>query len=157
MSKVAHAPVVRRAGEGDKRWFFGGGEWTWKVGSAESGGGLSVVEIAMDQGKCTPLHSHPIDESLWLLEGALTYHIDGENTDVNVGDFVMVPAEVPHAFMVVSEHARILTIQTSCDCEAFYLGASEPLEGSARETDFGRIAQSGAANGGITLLGPPPF
>jgi quercetin dioxygenase-like cupin family protein len=151
------APVVRRAGEGSKQWFFGGGVWTWKVGSAESGGGLSVVEIALEGGKRTPLHTHPIAESVWVLDGQLRYHIAGDDVDLGVGDFVLVPRDVPHAFLVLSEHARVLSIQPSCDCEAFYLGASEPLEGSARQTDLARLAESAAANGGIEILGPPPF
>jgi quercetin dioxygenase-like cupin family protein len=151
------AALVRRAGEGEKMWFFGGGEWTWKVASKDSGGELSLVEIAMDGGKRTPLHTHPIAESMWVLEGDIRYHVDGENIELGTGDYVLVPAGVPHAFLVVSDHARILAIQASCDCEAFYLGASEPLEGSQRVTDFDRIGQSAAANGGITLLGPPPF
>lgn len=150
------APVVRRAGEGTKRWFYGGGTWTWKL-SGENGGDLSVVEVEMDGGKRTPLHTHPIAESLWVFEGRLRYRIETDDFEVGVGDYVMVPQDVPHAFMVLSDHARILAIQPSHACEAFYLGASEPLEGSARETDFAKIAESGAANGGITILGPPPW
>jgi hypothetical protein len=69
----------------------------------------------------------------------------------------MVPAGVPHAFLVTTEQARVLAIQPSCECEAFYLGASEPLNGSTRETDFARISASGERNGGIDILGPPPF
>jgi quercetin dioxygenase-like cupin family protein len=151
------APVVRRAGEGNQRWFFGGGIWTWKVGSAETGGTLSVVEVEMDGGKMTPLHTHPIAESLWLLDGELRYWIDDEDVVLHTGDFVMVPAGIAHAFLVVSESARAIAIQPSDACEAFYLGASEPFEGSTRVTDFRRIAQSGALNGGIEILGPPPF
>ena len=157
MTTAAVQTVVRRAGEGDKKWFFGGGVWTWKVSNEQSAGTLSVVEVAMDGGKCTPLHTHPIAESLWVLEGDLRYRIEDEDLTLSTGDFAMVPAGVPHAFMVLSAAARVLAIQSSCVCEAFYLGASEPLEGSARETDFARIAQSGAVNGGIEILGPPPF
>ena len=103
------------------------------------------------------MHTHPIAESLWVLDGRLRYRIDTDDVDLGAGDFVMVPRNVPHAFVVLSEHARILSIQPSCDCEPFYLGASEPLEGSARETDFDRLAHSAAVNGGITILVPPPF
>jgi quercetin dioxygenase-like cupin family protein len=151
------SPVVRRAGEGEKYWFFGGGVWTWKTPTTAEGGDLVVVEVEMDGGKRTPLHTHPIAESLWVLDGALRYRIDGDDYELGAGDFVMVPAEVPHAFMVVSDSARILGIQPAGECAAFYLGASEPLEGSARETDFDRIAESGERNGGFTFLGPPPF
>ena len=155
--ETGSAAVVRRAGEGEQCWFFGGGIWTWKVGDADTGGGLSVVEVTMDGGKVTPLHTHPIAESLWVLAGELRYHIDGEDIALGQDDFAMVPAGVAHAFKVVSDQARILAIQPTTACEAFYRGASEPLEGSARETDFGRIAESGRVNGGIEILGPPPF
>jgi quercetin dioxygenase-like cupin family protein len=116
-----------------------------------------VVEVAMDAGKMTPLHTHPISESHWILQGEVRYRIDDEDVEVGVGDFVLVQAGVPHAFLVLSERARMLTIQPSCVCEPFYRGASEPLEGSAREVDFAQIAESGRVHGGIEILGPPPF
>jgi len=156
MTETIASPVVRHAGEGTKRWFFGGGVWTWKA-SSEDGCALTVVEVEMEGGKSTPMHTHPIVESLWVLDGQLRYCIDGDYAELGVGDFAMVPAGVPHAFMVLSDSARVLAIQPSHDCEAFYIGASEPLEGSARETDFGKLGESAAANGGITILGPPPF
>jgi quercetin dioxygenase-like cupin family protein len=155
--RTSRAAVVRHAGEGEQCWFFGGGIWTWKVSEAETGGALSVVEVAMDRDKMTPLHTHPIAESLWVLAGELLYHVDGEEIPLARDDFVLVPAGVPHAFKVVSDGAKVLAIQPSTACEPFYRGASEPLEGSARETDFGRIAESGRLNGGIEILGPPPF
>src|SRR4051812_7511527 len=116
--------IVRRAGEGEKLWFFGGGVWTWKVDSAGTAAELRVVEVAMDAGKRTPLHTHPIAESHWVLEGELRYRIDDADVEVGVGDYVFVRAGVPHAFVVLSE-ARILSIQPSGECEAFYRGASE--------------------------------
>ena len=155
--ETTRAAVVRHAGEGEQCWFFGGGVWTWKLGDQDSGGELSVVEVTMDRDKMTPLHTHPIAESLWVLAGELVYHIDGEEIALGQDDFVLVPAGVAHAFKVVSDGARVLAIQPSTACEPFYRGASEPLEGSARVTDFDRIRESGRRNGGIELLGPPPF
>ena len=155
--QVAVAPVVRRAGEGEKCWFLGGGIWTWKVSGADTGGDLAVVEVEMVAGKMTPLHTHPVVESLWVLDGRLRYRIDADDVELGTGDFVMVPPDVPHAFIVLSEQARVLAIQPSDACEAFYRGASESLEGSDRQTDFDRIAESGRLNGGITIVGPPPF
>lgn len=150
-------PVIRRAGEGERRWFFGGGLWTWKTTAELTGNELSLVEVEMAKGKMTPLHAHPIAESFYLLQGTIRYHIDGVDHVLEPGDFVMVPAGVAHAFLVESDTSKALSIQCSGACEAFYFGASEPFEGSAQETDFDRIGRSGAENGGITLLGPPPF
>src|SRR5262249_41328142 len=42
------APVIRRAGEGEKRWFFGGGVWTWKLGGAD--GDIHLTEVEMVEG-----------------------------------------------------------------------------------------------------------
>jgi hypothetical protein len=69
----------------------------------------------------------------------------------------MVPVGVPHAFLVKSATARVLGIQPTCECESFYLGASEPFEGSACVVDFARIALSAQQSGGIEIVGPPPF
>lgn len=156
-SQVSTAPIVRRAGEGEQCWFHGGGTWTWKASGAETGGDLLVVEVEMDGGKMTPLHTHPVAESMWVLEGRLRYRIEEEDHELGTGDFVLVPGGVAHAFLVLGDGARVLAIQPSGECEAFYRGASEPLEGSARVTDFEAIGRSAQENGGITILGPPPF
>jgi quercetin dioxygenase-like cupin family protein len=149
------APVIRRAGEGEKRWFFGGGVFTWKLSSAEEDIGL--WEVDMVEGKWTPIHTHPVSESMWVLEGQIRYRIDDDEHELGAGDFVMVPAGVPHAFVVKSATAKVLGIQPTCECEPFYLGASEPFEGSACVVDFARIALSAQQNGGIAIVGSPPF
>ena len=149
------APVIRRAGEGEKRWFFGGGVFTWKLGVADLG--ISLIEVDMVEGKWTPVHTHPVSESMWVLEGQIRYRILDDEHEIGPGDFVMVPAGVPHAFMVTSPSAKVLGIQPTCECEPFYRGASEPLEGSACVVDFARIARSAQENGGIEIVGPPPF
>jgi hypothetical protein len=59
---------------------------------------------------------------------------------------------------VLSDVARLITIHTPGSCEAFYHGASEPVgAGDLGPVDFDRIYASAAKNGGIEILGPPPF
>ena len=70
------APVIRRAGEGEKRWFFGGGVMTWKLGSANVD--IHLIEVDMVEGKWTPIHTHPISESMWVLDGHIQYRIDDD-------------------------------------------------------------------------------
>ena len=149
------APVIRRAGEGEKRWFFGGGVFTWKLSSANEDIGL--WEVDMVEGKWTPIHTHPVSESMWVLDGQIHYRINDDEHELGPGDFVMVPAGVPHAFIVKSATAKVIGIQPTCECEPFYRGASEPFEGSACVVDMARIALSAQQNGGIDILGPPPF
>jgi len=154
-------PIVRAAGQGERLWFYGGGLHIWKATAAETAGAFLLFEDVMSRGKTTPLHTHPhVDETLCILEGEILLHIDGEDQRLGSGAVAMAPRGVPHAFLVTSEAARILFLETPGSSEAFYRGASEPatreLEAAA-PVDLARVRASAEQNGGIEILGPPPF
>jgi quercetin dioxygenase-like cupin family protein len=153
--------IVRAADEGERLWFYGGGLHIWKATAAETGGAFLLFEDVMTRGKTTPLHTHPqVDETLYVLDGEILVHIDGDEQRLGSGGVVVFARGVPHAFLVTSETARILCLETPGSSEAFYRGASEPatadLEISA-PVDFARVRASAERNGGIEILGPPPF
>jgi quercetin dioxygenase-like cupin family protein len=152
-------PLVRQAGDGERRWFFGGGIHTWLATAAETGGAFVLFEDVMDKGKRTPLHSHSTaDETMHVLSGEIVMHLDGVEERISAGGLAVAPRGVPHAFLVTADGTKILCLQTPGCCEAFYPGASEPLTpDTVRVIDFDRIRLSGAVNGGIEILGPPPF
>jgi quercetin dioxygenase-like cupin family protein len=154
-------PVVRAAGEGERYWFYGGGVHVWKVTSKQSGGAVFAFEDELVKGKTTPYHAHAeATELVYVLEGEILSRIDGVDHVVGAGGCTMAPAGTPHAFLVTSEKARILTVQVPGSGDAFYMGASDPatpeLEASA-PLDFERVMASAAATGGMQVLGPPPF
>lgn len=115
----------------------------------------------MEQGKMTPLHSHPdSDEPMYVLDGEILMHMDGEEYKVSAGGVAVAPRGLPHAFMVVTPVARMLCLHTPGCCEAFYWDASQPITSDAAKSslvDFDRVRASAQKNGGIQLLGPPPF
>lgn len=159
-AKTSPAPLVRNAADAERRWFYGGGVHTWLAKAEDTAGEFLLCEMEMEQGKLTPLHTHPADESLYVVAGEILVHLDGEEHVVAAGGLALAPRGVPHAFKVVSEGgARLLCLHTPGTCEAFYLGASEPIDAATATgpVDFARIAASGEVNGGIELLGPPPF
>jgi quercetin dioxygenase-like cupin family protein len=159
VSKVV--PIVRSDGEGEKLWFYGGGVHTWLASGVETGGAFLLFDDVMTVGKTTPMHSHPeVDETLYVLDGEILVHVEGREWKLGRGGVAMVPRGVPHAFLVTSESARLLTLETPGSSEAFYRGASEPLTASLQATapvDFERVRASAVRNGGIEILGPPPF
>ena len=153
-------PIVRAAGEGEKRTFLGGGLHTWKLTTEDTDGAFFMLEDVMGQGKCTPLHRHPeADETVYVLEGEIVVNLDGQESHVSAGGMTFTPRGVPHAFFVVAAGTRVLVLQTPGIGQAFYRGASEPANDDAHETvDFARIHTSAKENPrGIELLGPPPF
>jgi len=161
MTRTTLTPTIRSADEGDRRWFFGGGVHTWKVTAEETAGAFLLFEDQMTKGKTTPLHSHPdSDETMYVLEGEILMHIDGSEHRIAAGGLAVAPRGVPHAFLVLSDTARLLCLHTPGCCQAFYWDASEPLTGASATpgtVDFARVQASAQHNGGIELLGPPPF
>jgi quercetin dioxygenase-like cupin family protein len=151
-------PIIRAAGEGDRRWFYGGGVHTWKVHSEESGDALFLFEDEMTQGKMTPWHCHPdSDETVYVLEGEVDLNLNGQEARVGAGGMWMSPRGVNHAFTVVSPTARLLSFQTPGSAEAFYWGASEPAGETDGAVNFDRIREVAAETGATNVLGPPPF
>jgi quercetin dioxygenase-like cupin family protein len=148
------AATVRERGEGEQRWFCGGGLMTWKVTAAEAGGAFLMFEDQLDVGKVTPLHQHPdADETFYLLEGEILLDIDGEQRTLHAGGVASLPRGVPHAFKVTTA-TRMLCVQTPGSGEAFYRLASES---APTPVDFDRIRAAALETGAIEILGPPPF
>ena len=157
----AAVSIVRNEGEGERLWFYGGGVHTWKASSEETGGTLMLFEDHMSEGKATPLHIHANeDEALYVLEGDILVHIDGEEYPVGPRGIAFAPRGVPHAFLVTSPTAKVLCLQTPGSAESFYRGASDPAGADtdpAGPVDFDRVRESAQRSGGMQVIGPPPF
>ena len=76
------------------------------------------------------------------------------------GQTVAIRRGVPHAFMIVSETARFLVMNTPGTQERFFRAGGEP----ALSRDFADApapdherTMAAAAEYGVTFLGPPPF
>ena len=76
--------LARNVEDADRRWFAGGGVHVWLAKAADTAGAFLLFEMTLDAGKATPLHTHPADEALVVLEGEILVHLDGsEHTDPN--------------------------------------------------------------------------
>jgi quercetin dioxygenase-like cupin family protein len=155
----AAVPIIRASGEGDKQAFLGGGLHTWKVLAEETDGAFFLFEDALSKGKTTPLHRHPeADETVYVLEGEILVNVDGRESRVGTGGMSFVPRGVAHAFLVVSDGARLLTLKTPGVGQEFYRDASEPAtDDTSNKVDIARVQASAKQHSGIELLGPPPF
>ena len=154
-------PIVRNAGEGDKRLFAGGGLHLWKLLAEDTGGAFFVFEDTLVKGKTTPLHLHPeAHEMTYVLDGEIEVQADGERTRVRPGGMSFVPKGVAHAFIVLSAEAHLIAVQSpGTPGQPFYRDASDPaVDDTADLVDLDRLQASAAQNPqGITVLGPPPF
>src|ERR671917_2458224 len=153
--------IIRGEGEGERRWFAGGGVHVMKATAEETDGAFILLENRMVRGKTTPLHTHPtLDETLIVLEGEILVYAEGSEHRVGPGGVAVAPPGIPHAFMVTSESALVLALQTPGSGEAFYREASEPASADtdSGRTDWDRLRAAAERHPDtIEILGPPPF
>ena len=151
--------IVRNVGEGERMWFLGGGIHTWKAMAEETGNSMIAFEDELERGKVTPMHLHAdVDEAMYVIEGEILLNVEGSERTVGAGGFTFAPRGCAHAFVVTSDRARVLAIQTPGSGQAFYRDASEPAnESGTGPVDFDRVREVAAATGATTVLGPPPF
>lgn len=133
------------------------------VGSDALASGLTAVLFDSPQGFGPPLHvHHEDDEIIYLIEGRMRVCVDGLDDTVEDGAVAVLPRGVPHAFQVLSESARFLSITASPTGPAGFDRFVGELGTPILTTDLppavgidpGRVAQVGSRHG-IEVLGPP--
>ena len=120
----------------------------------------------MDHGKVTPLHIHPdSDETMIVLEGEILMHLDGAEHTVGAGGVASAPRGVPARVQGLRRRRRPAAVP------AHARAAARPSTGTPANpsptdddrgigdgpVDMGRVQASAEQNGGIEILGPPPF
>src|SRR5512133_1596952 len=64
-----------------------------------SGERIGVVETVMPAGAAGPsLHRHDFDEAFYVLDGELTFYLDGDLVTVGAGALAFARGGVPHTF-----------------------------------------------------------
>ena len=96
---------------------------TVKAGKQDTGGTLSVYEFDMPARTAgPPLHLHRgWDEMFYVLDGEMTFLIDGSTSTVPTGGFVFIPRGVLHTFWNEGANpARQLTVFTPGGIEDYF-------------------------------------
>ena len=84
----------------------------------QSGGDWAVVEWRVRPGDEPPLQVHTReDETIYLVEGAITAYLGDQKIDVEAGSYAALPKNVPHGLTVRSDEARILVIEEPAGVE----------------------------------------
>ena len=154
------SPIALHAGEGEMFWSLGG-LMTVKATAESTGGRVAVIEVLGARGSGSPLHvHHNEDEWFSVIEGELTFWVDGTVISAGPGSFVYGPRDVPHTFVISSDTARFLLVTEPAGFEAFARRLSEPASAPVvppaptEPPDVEQLAAI-AAEYGIEILGPP--
>jgi quercetin dioxygenase-like cupin family protein len=97
-----------------------------KLSGAETRGRFGLWEGELPHGAAPPVHTHPQDETFYVLEGKVTVWVDGAERACEPGDAVYAAGGTPHAFRVESDTARMLFLSTPAGIEEFVAALAEP-------------------------------
>jgi quercetin dioxygenase-like cupin family protein len=130
-----------------------GGTIVLKVGGAESGGALTVLESEIAPGEGPACHVHANEDEGWYaLEGDLRFRLGDDILPAPTGSFVFIPRGVPHCFQNVGDRpARVLAIFTPSGMERFFERFAE-LAAQGGGPDSFRVAGADVA---MDVTGPP--
>jgi quercetin dioxygenase-like cupin family protein len=136
----AAAPQVITQGA-DVLWFLGTLARI-KLDGSDTGGTFSLWEGVLPRGAAPPLHSHPQDETLYVVEGEVTVWLvepelaagDAERwlttrgRRCGPGAVVFAPGGAPHTFRVESDSMKALFVSTPAGIEDMVRGLAEPAQ-----------------------------
>jgi quercetin dioxygenase-like cupin family protein len=95
----------------------------------DTGGAFSLMHCYFRKGYTAPPHYHKFeDESFYLLEGQIDFYIGDKKVKATVGEFVVLPRNVPHHFDLVSETAKALMLITPAGFEIFFKEFGQPAQ-----------------------------
>jgi quercetin dioxygenase-like cupin family protein len=61
-----------------------------------AGDRMMLVEVQLADRAVVPVHTHPHEQTGYLVSGRLRFQVAGETRDLSPGDCWMVPGGVPH-------------------------------------------------------------
>jgi mannose-6-phosphate isomerase-like protein (cupin superfamily) len=101
------------------------------VRSEESGARLGLIESVMPSGAAgPPLHTHDFDEAFYVIEGELTFHLDGKLVTVGAGELAFARGGEPHTFANRgATDARYLIVCTPAGFEREFVRRAARKEG----------------------------
>jgi quercetin dioxygenase-like cupin family protein len=125
MSEVSGAINPRIVSETQPLWFLGTLARVLLDGG-HTGGAFAVFEVLLPSGASPPLHSHPQDETFYVLDGEVTVWVGSEPQRCRTGAVAFAPGGTPHSFLVRSDTARMLVLSTPAGIEGYVRALAEP-------------------------------
>lgn len=103
--------------------------WTMLADAEDTGGSCSMMEQLLPKGSGPPPHKHLwSDETFYILDGSISFWLDGEIKTATKGAFVMIARNTKHAFRVDSDTARFLNGYTPASMEAMVAELAQRTE-----------------------------
>jgi quercetin 2,3-dioxygenase len=149
----AHA-LLTRAGDSrhERPLAIGPDTWCVQVAAADTAGALSVMAWDGHAPGGPPLHLHPDQDEVFIVEaGQYHFQCGADHFDLVAGDTIFLPRGVPHTFCQRSAQGRLRYLYTPAgQMEDFFVALSQ-LPSPPPLADAQRVFEAH----GMRVVGPP--
>jgi quercetin dioxygenase-like cupin family protein len=102
----------------------------------QTNGAFAVGEFSGEKGPWTVPHVHRhTEESFYVLDGAFTFTVGGDEVQAGPGAFVAVPRGTSHVLRAAHGGGRLLTLWVPGGLEAMFVELSRMPPGSIRDPE----------------------
>jgi quercetin dioxygenase-like cupin family protein len=109
--------------------------WLIQATGIQTNNRSTFLEQLMPRGLGPPTHCHPLAiEGFYVVEGVVSFHVDGGTVRAEVGTLIHLPRMVPHTFTVESEEARVINFYAPAGSEIHVISLARPAEERRRPT-----------------------
>jgi quercetin dioxygenase-like cupin family protein len=70
----------------------------------------TVTLFAFDKGQSLSEHTAPFDAMVQIVEGKAVVIIEGKEYELQMGETIIMPANIPHAVMAIERFKMVLTM-----------------------------------------------
>ena len=133
MALTTSEPVLTGPDAGRSVTFGDGSTAELKIVGEQTDGDWAVVEQHVRSGDEPPFHTHTReDETLYVLEGAITAYVGDQQFEVEAGSYAALPNKLRHGFSVRGAEARLLITLAPAGVEYFFVPRNEADEDQSK-------------------------
>ena len=131
------------------------------LSGGDSNGSVSVFELLVPAGQKLPAPSHKNDayeETLYGIEGVLTWTVDGTPVDVGPGQALCIPRGAAHRFdnLGGKDAKQLVVITPAIMGAAYFREAAEVINAAAGSPPDRQKMAEIMRRHGMTVIVPPP-
>jgi len=122
--------------------------WLILASGEDTKGAFSMMEELCPKDSGPPPHRHDQFEFFYILDGQITFLVEGEEIQGTAGSIVTIPAGSTHSFRVDTETARGLNLYVPAGFERMITELAEPApqrslppKGRKANQDMGKMKQ----------------
>jgi quercetin dioxygenase-like cupin family protein len=155
---MASDAIVRKGDDSRALWFLGG-LYEIVVSGDETNGKATVMRFTVPAGTGSPPHTHPGEESMYVLDGELNVHIGDDVVAAKPGSSFYFPAGT-REFFEADTQTTLLVTYIPGGIDKFFTEVAEPAltrtlpPPSKTPPDMERIIRI-AATHGMNIEAPP--